>query len=94
MLIALDGNQVFTSESFDLTMARKLELLMAGAQSSGNLQTAKYGRYAGTLGGDGQPHRPVWSDAVWTYALISAPFILNWDVNHRKIRLPLEARRS
>ncbi len=41
VLIALDGNQVFTSESFDLTMARKLELLMTGAQSSGNLQTAK-----------------------------------------------------
>jgi hypothetical protein len=41
VLIALNGNQVFTSESFDLTMARKLELLMTGAQSSGNLQTAR-----------------------------------------------------
>jgi hypothetical protein len=40
VLIAIDGNQVFTSESFDLTMARKLELVMVGAQSSGNLQTA------------------------------------------------------
>ena len=32
VLIAIDGNQVFTSESFDLTLARKLELLMVGAQ--------------------------------------------------------------
>ncbi len=40
VLIAIDGNQVFTSESFDLTLARKLELLMVGAQASGNLQTA------------------------------------------------------
>ena len=40
VLIALEGNQVFTSESFDLTLARKLELLMMGAQSSGNEQTA------------------------------------------------------
>jgi hypothetical protein len=40
VLIALNGNQVFTSESFDLTLAHKLELLMLGAQSSGNLQTA------------------------------------------------------
>jgi hypothetical protein len=41
VLIALIGNQVFTSESFDLTLARKLELLMVGAQASGNLQTAQ-----------------------------------------------------
>jgi len=41
VLIAIDGNQVFTSESFDLDMARKLELVMVGAQSTGNLQTAR-----------------------------------------------------
>jgi hypothetical protein len=41
VLIALDGNEVFTSESFDLTLARKLELVMVGAQASGNLQTAR-----------------------------------------------------
>ena len=41
VLIALNGNQVFTSESFDLTTARKLELLMLGAQSGGNVQTAQ-----------------------------------------------------
>ena len=40
VLIAINGNQVFTSESFDLTLARKLELLLVGAQTSGNLQTA------------------------------------------------------
>src|SRR5271154_2016853 len=41
VLIALNGNQVFTSESFDLTLARKLELLMVGAQSNGNMKTAR-----------------------------------------------------
>jgi hypothetical protein len=40
VLIALDGNQVFTSESFDLALARKLELLMAGAQGGGDQQSA------------------------------------------------------
>jgi hypothetical protein len=38
VLVALNGNQVFTSESFDLTLARELELLMVGAQASGDLQ--------------------------------------------------------
>ena len=41
VLIAIVGNQVFTSESFDLTLAHKLELLMVGAQASGNQQTAR-----------------------------------------------------
>jgi hypothetical protein len=41
VLIAVDGEQVFTSESFDLTTARKLELLMLGAQANGNSETAK-----------------------------------------------------
>ncbi len=41
VLIAVTGNQVFTSESFDLTLAHKLELLMVGAQSNEGLQTAK-----------------------------------------------------
>src|SRR5271170_1189103 len=41
VLIALDGNQVFTSESFDLTLAHKLELLMVGAQANENQQTAQ-----------------------------------------------------
>jgi hypothetical protein len=41
VLIALDGKQVFTSESFDLTLSRKLELLMVGAQSGENLRTAR-----------------------------------------------------
>ena len=40
VLIAINGNQVFTSESFDLTLARKLELVMVGAQTGGNLRTA------------------------------------------------------
>ena len=41
VLIAIAGNQVFTSESFDLTLAHKLELLMVGAQASGDMQTAR-----------------------------------------------------
>ncbi len=41
VLIALNGNQVFTSESFDLTLAHKLELVMVGAQANGNLRTAQ-----------------------------------------------------
>ena len=41
VLIALNGSQVFTSESFDMTTAHKLELLMLGAQASENLQTAQ-----------------------------------------------------
>jgi hypothetical protein len=34
VLIAVNGTQVFISESFDMTQARKLELLMTGAQQS------------------------------------------------------------
>jgi hypothetical protein len=41
VLIALSGKQVFTSESFDLTTAHKLELLMLGAQANDNEQTAR-----------------------------------------------------
>ena len=52
VLIAINGNEVFTSESFDLTLARKLELLMVGAQASGNLQTARIAfRSSGTIRG-------------------------------------------
>jgi len=40
VLIAIDGKMVFTSESFDLTLAHKLELVMAGAQTNGDTQTA------------------------------------------------------
>jgi hypothetical protein len=38
VLVALKGSQVFTSESFDLTLAHKLEFLMMGAQSTGDSQ--------------------------------------------------------
>ncbi len=41
VLIALNGKDVFTSEGFDLTLAHKLELLMVGAQTNGDLQTAR-----------------------------------------------------
>jgi hypothetical protein len=41
VLIVVSGKQVFTSESFDLDTARKLELLMIGAQGSGQLQTVR-----------------------------------------------------
>ena len=51
VLIALNGTQVFTSESFDLTTAHKLELLMLGAQASENLQTAKSVPVSGELAG-------------------------------------------
>ena len=40
VLIAVNGTQVFISESFDLTQARKLELLMTGAQQSDQLRIA------------------------------------------------------
>jgi hypothetical protein len=52
VLIALNGNQVFTSESFDLTLAHKLELLMLGAQGSANSQTVMSRPPAGKLNGD------------------------------------------
>ena len=35
MLIVRQGNQVFVSESFDLTTARKLQFLFFGAQQGG-----------------------------------------------------------
>jgi hypothetical protein len=41
VLMVTSGNDVFVSESFDLTTARKLQLLMLGAQQgSGNQQVA------------------------------------------------------
>ena len=40
VLIVTSGNDVFTSESFDLPTARKLQLLMLGAQQSGGSQVA------------------------------------------------------
>jgi len=40
VLIATSGKDVFVSESFDLTTARKLELLMLGAQKSSGMQEA------------------------------------------------------
>lgn len=40
VLIAVSGRQVFVSESFDMPLARKLQLLLTGAQSSEGLQTA------------------------------------------------------
>ncbi len=52
VLIALNGNQVFTSESFDLTLAHKLEFLMVGAQSSGNVQAADATPTARDLAGE------------------------------------------
>jgi hypothetical protein len=51
VLIALSGSQVFTSESFDLTTAHKLELLMLGAQSNENQQTARALPVSGDLTG-------------------------------------------
>ena len=51
VLIALNGVQVFTSESFDLTTAHKLELLMLGAQANGNAQTARAMAVTGELSG-------------------------------------------
>jgi hypothetical protein len=41
VLIALSGKDVFASEGFDLTLAHKLELLMVGAQTNGDMQTAQ-----------------------------------------------------
>ncbi len=52
VLIALNGNQVFTSESFDLTLAHKLELLMVGAQTGENTQTARAEPTARDLAGE------------------------------------------
>lgn len=40
VLIAVNGTQVFISESFDLTTARKLQLLLTGAQQSEQLRMA------------------------------------------------------
>jgi hypothetical protein len=42
VLIVRQGNQVFVSESFDLTTARKLQFLFFGAQRSGEIQEAAH----------------------------------------------------
>ena len=42
MLIVRQGNQVFVSESFDLTTARKLQFLFFGAQQSAETQQAAH----------------------------------------------------
>jgi hypothetical protein len=41
VLISTEGKQVFISESFDLTLARKLGFLIAGAQEGGESQVAR-----------------------------------------------------
>ena len=46
VLIAISGRQVFTSESFDMATARKLELLVLNAQPGENMQSAAvYARF-------------------------------------------------
>jgi hypothetical protein len=40
VLIVRQGKQVFVSESFDLTMARKLQFVFFGAQAEGEMQAA------------------------------------------------------
>ena len=40
VLIVREGKQVFVSESFDMTTARKLQFLFFGAQKSGETQQA------------------------------------------------------
>jgi hypothetical protein len=42
VLIVRQGNQVFISESFDMTTARKLQFLFFGAQQSGDTQQAAH----------------------------------------------------
>ena len=42
VLIVRQGNQVFVSESFDLTTARKLQFLFFGAQEGGETQQAAH----------------------------------------------------
>lgn len=53
VLISTQGNLVFVSESFDLTLARKLEFLMIGAQSGSgqNVVTARVQPTANLTGG-------------------------------------------
>ena len=41
ILIVRQGTQVFVSESFDLTTARKLQFLFFGAQQDGEMQQAQ-----------------------------------------------------
>jgi hypothetical protein len=42
VLIVRQGSQVFVSESFDLTTARKLQFLFFGAQQGGDTQEAAH----------------------------------------------------
>ncbi len=50
VLIAVEGKQVFVSESFDLTTARKLELLLTGAQEGAGAQIATVGAVSNPIG--------------------------------------------
>jgi hypothetical protein len=43
VLVVREGNQVFVSESFDLTLARKLQLVFFGAQQEGEMQAMAHG---------------------------------------------------
>jgi hypothetical protein len=43
VLIVRQGSQVFVSESFDLTTARKLQFLFMGAQQNGEMEQAAHG---------------------------------------------------
>jgi hypothetical protein len=43
VLIVREGNQVFVSESFDLTLARKLQFIFFGAQQDGEMQASAHG---------------------------------------------------
>jgi len=52
VLIALRGKNVFTSESFDMTLAHKLEFLLVGAQANGDAQTARAVPAEGDLSGE------------------------------------------
>lgn len=43
VLIAVAGKDVFVSESFDLALARKLQILLVSAQSNGEQEDARLG---------------------------------------------------
>jgi hypothetical protein len=55
VVITRRGKLVFVSESFDLTLARKLATLILGAQGSGPLQSASAGRPSAVPGAQFQP---------------------------------------
>lgn len=56
VLIATSGNMVFVSESFDLTLARKLDFLMTGAQDGAGQKQARATLPAGTDLAGGMVH--------------------------------------